>query len=52
MKITKENIIKYVQRYDGWYNGTDYEITEKEIKKWLKTNRCLDRGANFNFAFL
>jgi len=43
MKIIKEAIREYAQKYDKRYKGTDDEIIEKEIKKWLRSHRFLDR---------
>jgi len=43
MKITKEKIREYAQKYDERYNGTDDEVVEKETKKWLRSHPFLDR---------
>src|SRR3989344_8077820 len=43
MEITKEKIKEYARKYDERYSGTNDEIVEKEIKKWLGSHRYLDR---------
>jgi hypothetical protein len=43
MKIIKEKIREYDQKYDKRYKGTNDEVVEKEMKKWLENNRYLDR---------
>lgn len=43
MEITKEKIREYAQKYDERYKGTNDEIVENEMKRWLESNRYLDR---------
>ncbi|MDD3102305.1 MAG: hypothetical protein PHE59_04140 [Patescibacteria group bacterium] len=43
VKITKESIKEYAEKYDQRHKGTSDEIIEKEIKKWLAKNRYLNR---------
>lgn len=43
MEITKESVSEYAQKYDQRSKGTADEIVEEEMKKWLASNRYLDR---------
>ncbi len=42
MRITEANVKKYAGRYNERYKNAD-EIIEKEVKKWLKSQRYLDK---------
>jgi len=43
LEITKDNIIKYSDRYDKGVAGSFDEYGEKELKEWFRANRYLDR---------
>lgn len=41
--LTKDNIIKYAQKYDEIMKGSFDEYGEKELKEWLSNNRYLEK---------
>lgn len=43
MKLSKDNIIRYADKYDNRYNSTPDSHIEEEIKQWFESNRFLDR---------
>lgn len=41
--LTKENIIKYAERYDFQYIKNNEDVAEMEVKSWLENNRFLNK---------
>ncbi len=42
-EMKKEEILKYAQKYEEHFRQTKDEMTEKELKEWLKAHKFLDR---------
>jgi len=43
MKLSREKIIEYSNKYDSIFRATDDEKYEKELKNWFLSNKYLDK---------
>lgn len=43
MKLTRDQILKYSEKYDLRVKGAPDELVERELKGWFRINKYLDR---------